>query len=1369
MWKRIHHTFTFPFCFSCLSSEAERAQAETDGLVLPLGESFFKFEAVLDHSSEESTTSSGPFVHVNLAAALADGIEFFHVEKQGKLYTGGRNRKLDVKYLYFTNKYPCASSSSTSTRGADEEETKMASDNQMANPCRVCGKSDHATVLCCSRGSVLPQTHISPTVGELRSFAKTSSSHVDQEAKSNDLAVNKTATSAVSIVPPKEFWPAIQRIRSMCDRSYQRWMPHVNVLFPFIPRAEMKDQAVTMRMRQALSSVQPFTLEFSRFDILEHKNGGCTVYIVPEAPSQQLHYIFDCLQNDFPAFSELARVGEDGYLPHLTVGYFPSKGVAQAKIEGFEKYFQPFSFVLDHLCVLTRTGKDAFELFEAVPLGGMSTADIQLPSWETYSPTAPSPLRAKLGLKPLADDDKEEPFLRSEARCSAATRYSWKMRETYSFDEATGLWGSVDVAGAQGQVLCESLKVVTWNILFDEFEEDKIHTHLRLPVLLSLLEKTDADIIGLQEVTPELLVTILASQWIREHYYVSESEVASTFGVYGQLILSKYPFHTYTRRLSSSKHFVAAEMRVNGRTVVIPVVHLTSNHSSGMQRRIEQMQTLYEWLYASSVVKEAPFDLFVIGDFNFSDGEEGTEYAVHPQLVDVWQTLRPSEAGFTFHPEDNVIAAITTLRHIPRRLDRIYVDNKSCWKADSVEHIGTEVKEHTDESTGELIRFHPSDHYGVVATFHFEAPAPSVEEEKKEGTSVFVAGSATESGDHEPSSPGADDKEALAAAGVDFEMDVSPSVKTFVREHRLLDDDEGNEKRLDAIETIRRVLAENVFDRREEKEEIQFEFALSPTGSFGIGTHSPTSDIDIVVVSAMRRSDFFDYAPMALRNGRSAGVIVKRVLGLRDAIIPIIMLDVNGVEVDLQYCRYDAPLKGNSNFTGFEVKEMELRRMDVVSQVCVQSMRDCHLLSNLPRREAFRLTLSLIVFWAKKRGLYGNKFGYFGQSAWAVLLARVMKVYRSVSQPHRLLPLFFAYYASMDWKANVLSHDIDTIAESNYNRNAREKIVVLTASTPRRNILRNVNISSRRVIRSEMQRAAALQHNWEAICTESDFFTAYNSYIELSVMATNVGEYRKWSGWVQSRIIGLVVKINQMNPEVTVHVWPHRLTPTKNTGFDFAGVYYMGMSRSGVRTGGDVETIDKYANQSQSPPSSSNVSSAIAEFRRALDEYQNRTKLMDARIRCIKSVTRTPVDVSDNVEDDTPYKEVSDEDWLSAHGTLARSVVESAMSVASTSSTSSVLSTLTLPSKGNQNQTVYSSTLRPSKDVYNRILWDPTWDSSSVSIVYEDRFLGLQEKPFDAFNKVEEEWMPWHRVWYFLQNGEIIWDRQKRIDRVCSS
>ena len=84
--------------------------------------------------------------------------------------------------------------------------------------------------------------------------------------------------------------------------------------------------------------------------------------------------------------------------------------------------------------------------------------------------------------------------------------------------------------------------------------------------------------------------------------------------------------------------------------------------------------------------------------------------------------------------------------------------------------------------------------------------------------------------------------------------------------------------------------------------------------------------------------------------------------------------------------------------------------------------------------------------------------------------------------------------------------------------------------------------------------------------------------------------------------------------------------------------------------------------------------------------------------------------------------------------------------------------------------------LRQAADVISRILWDPDLNTEDFSIGYLDRFVGIIEKPFKAFNwedlasvGVNVLAVPKHRIQYFKYRDEIIWDKRSQLDNVFGS
>ncbi|MBN8227714.1 DUF504 domain-containing protein [Corallococcus macrosporus] len=251
----------------------------------------------------------------------------------------------------------------------------------------------------------------------------------------------------------------------------------------------------------------------------------------------------------------------------------------------------------------------------------------------------------------------------------------------WRYDARSGSWmeGSRDVGHAPANPA--SLTLATFNVLFDLYDAHLLATERRTPAALALLRETDADVIALQEVTPPFLRALLAEPWVRERYWLSDGPGAHTVERYGQVLLSRVPFASVWQRVfSRDKRIIAAELRLNGGALWVATPHLTSNRdASGASARAVQVEALLEWARALGATgdKDAAPDLVLAGDFNFGDGAPEAESFARAGFVDAWSALRPSEAGETYNPRLNTLAALTTVSGRMQRLDRVFVASPS--------------------------------------------------------------------------------------------------------------------------------------------------------------------------------------------------------------------------------------------------------------------------------------------------------------------------------------------------------------------------------------------------------------------------------------------------------------------------------------------------------------------------------------------------------------------------------------------------------------------------------------------------------------------------------------------------------------------
>ncbi|GAA0985297.1 hypothetical protein GCM10009555_060470 [Acrocarpospora macrocephala] len=204
-----------------------------------------------------------------------------------------------------------------------------------------------------------------------------------------------------------------------------------------------------------------------------------------------------------------------------------------------------------------------------------------------------------------------------------------------------------------------TLRVLTWNTLWDRYFSDRIETARRRPLLVDALEQADADVIALQEVEPELLDLIQSTPWIRDSYTLCADNIAKN----KLLLLSRLPvreagIHAY----GPYKALSAITLELATGRVVLATTHLTSDYAqNGPTKRESELATIAEGLLPVDA------DLILIGDFN-DDG--------HPEktltMRDAWTEVHgPSDKTPTFDPTKNPLAAIQSLGGRPARIDRV--------------------------------------------------------------------------------------------------------------------------------------------------------------------------------------------------------------------------------------------------------------------------------------------------------------------------------------------------------------------------------------------------------------------------------------------------------------------------------------------------------------------------------------------------------------------------------------------------------------------------------------------------------------------------------------------------------------------------
>ncbi|MFL5346255.1 MAG: poly(A) polymerase [Hyalangium sp.] len=284
-------------------------------------------------------------------------------------------------------------------------------------------------------------------------------------------------------------------------------------------------------------------------------------------------------------------------------------------------------------------------------------------------------------LVPSAPEEPTPPAPPPSSSHHGLEKHPFTRLPSYRYDSKALSWVEASQASTSPETLpaLEELTVASLNVLFDLYDPDLLDTRRRTVAAINLLRSVDADLIALQEVTPPFLTALLDTQWVREHFFLSEGPAAATVTPYGQVLLSRFPFASLSQSVfSRDKRIIAGEFALRGGPLWVATLHLTSSRDpSGVGSRAAQIRTLIEWARSLEAHGPEPVDLLVVGDFNFGDDAPEVQSFVDADFIDAWKVLRPGEAGSTYDPARNAMAALTTSSGHSQRLDRVLVRSVS--------------------------------------------------------------------------------------------------------------------------------------------------------------------------------------------------------------------------------------------------------------------------------------------------------------------------------------------------------------------------------------------------------------------------------------------------------------------------------------------------------------------------------------------------------------------------------------------------------------------------------------------------------------------------------------------------------------------
>lgn len=179
--------------------------------------------------------------------------------------------------------------------------------------------------------------------------------------------MSTTHHSALALIPPEDLWGPIQAIRRRHDRQFRRWMPHINLLYPFRARGEF--EAAARALQPPCADVLPFEIRLERIDWFHHGHGSYTLWLAPE-PKAAVVELQARLAAALPDCDDSARHA-GGFTPHLSIGQVSGREALERLRLELQAQWRPLAFIAREICLIARDAppQDVFGIDRRLRLG----------------------------------------------------------------------------------------------------------------------------------------------------------------------------------------------------------------------------------------------------------------------------------------------------------------------------------------------------------------------------------------------------------------------------------------------------------------------------------------------------------------------------------------------------------------------------------------------------------------------------------------------------------------------------------------------------------------------------------------------------------------------------------------------------------------------------------------------------------------------------------------------------------------------------------------------------------------------------------------------------------------------------------------
>ena len=167
-----------------------------------------------------------------------------------------------------------------------------------------------------------------------------------------------TKTALALVFPPLQF---IQEIRKNHDNAVDRWMPHINLIFPFVEPESFED--MVERLQVVCAKFKPFEVDLGELGTFVRKR--VNFHLQVKKGLGQMAALFKAIVTAMPD----VQVKHAEFTPHLTLGQCSKQQFADLEPELKAAVAdEDLEFTIDHVYIIQRNDTDPFEVVHKIPL-----------------------------------------------------------------------------------------------------------------------------------------------------------------------------------------------------------------------------------------------------------------------------------------------------------------------------------------------------------------------------------------------------------------------------------------------------------------------------------------------------------------------------------------------------------------------------------------------------------------------------------------------------------------------------------------------------------------------------------------------------------------------------------------------------------------------------------------------------------------------------------------------------------------------------------------------------------------------------------------------------------------------------------------